>query len=127
MAAKARFELGRTYTAAEITAVVGGQESQSFPVEGRRTVAIRIGRRSSPDAPARIHVGARPREVRAARNLVSEGKPVPVFVRDDPTSDFAYVGSHRAQGFDESPGAAEAATKAVGRPMAGILHLEPAG
>ncbi|MBW3619755.1 MAG: hypothetical protein KY461_05875 [Actinobacteria bacterium] len=122
-----RFELGRTYSAAEITAVVGGQEAQSFPVEGRRTVAVRVGRGTSPDAPARVYVGNRPREIRAARNLVSVGEPVPVFVREDPTSDFAFVGRHRAQGFDESPGAAQGATNAVGRPMAGILHLEPVG
>jgi hypothetical protein len=122
----ARFELGRGYTAAEIAAVVGGQASQSFPTEARRTVAVRVGRRTSPDAPVRIRVGDRPREVRAARNLVTSGRPVPVFVRDEPTSDFCFVGYHRARGLDESPGAAAAATQAVGRPMVGVLHLEPA-
>ncbi len=119
------FETGRAYSAAEITAVVGGQETQAFPIVDRTAVAIRTNRQASPDAPTTVGVGDRPREVRAARSLVTSGAIVPVFVREEPTADFVFQGRYRVVGeLDTSHDTLDAHRVRTGRSVAGVLHLE---
>src|SRR4051794_28738604 len=92
------FDRNRLYSRAEIANLLGGGTVQSYmPTKGTRVLAGCFRTEVNPDAPRIVLVGIGPRIERAARLLMEQKEPIPVFLKRASKA-YEYVGFWRAIG-----------------------------
>ena len=123
------FEIGKSYSAKDIAAVVGGELQTYLPQREGEIVAGRFNKQMNPEVPERVYPARLPRVVEKAELLVRQGSAIPVFLKERRSDRaFRYVGRYQASAFRRDVASIEFAQRRSGRDdLAGVLELVRVG
>ena len=124
------FELGRRYSRAEISALVGGNTRDALPTRGGEVLCgcFKRTRKFNPGAPTEVTIGPSKtnRALEAARVIADQEGDIPVFIWEKGQGGWEYRGRYRCLRHSENPKELQAKMKEnpVRKKIVGVLYLE---
>jgi hypothetical protein len=120
------FIIGNYYSRRQIHETLGGEIETFLPQRYGQIVCACLTEELGPDVPNTVLVGDAPRVVEKANLLLTQTKPIPVFVKRE-ISKWQYAGKYLAKGFSKAPLVIQKAQEASGRDgIAMVLYLQNA-
>ncbi len=118
-----QFKVNKSYTRAEIHALIGGSVQSYLPTVEGVVVAGCFCRDTNPDAPEAVLPGNGPIIKSTAESFAASGRAIPVFVKQNKCN-WRFVGIWRVSRLSRDPGELKYHAERAGRTdVSCVLHL----